>query len=122
MSVSPAAFSCPGGSGLNNPQIPIVCVTEDTLKADPKEIRIHNHAIGDETRPVRIHWFTKNGAGDLKVTMIDPGCLTKLMCPNRGHCTAVSEVKTTTSKVCRYAITLDGKPVDPTVIVDQCCM
>ena len=114
--------NCARGNGTANKAQPVVCVSDTGagLAVDPESIELWDVTPADKTKPVMIHWVTRSGKGDLQIRMKEEGCVEKIQCNKNGHCHAKA-IDVTGSKRCTYGITLDGKELDPDVIVTDCC-
>lgn len=121
-SVTPSG--CPGGSGGNHPDLPVICVDDrfSTLSVNPQTAYVNDTDSSDRQSPVAIHWFTRSGGRNLQVAFNDPSCVRNLSCDGRGHCRAVTN-RVTKETRCKYDVWTDEHPrLDPYVIVKPCCI
>lgn len=116
------ANDCAGGVGNSEKVRPVVCVTDTPsgIVVNPEVIELWDVLPSDKTKPVMIHWRTRGGGGDLQIKMKTDGCVEEMDCNEKGHCHAKA-IDITGSKRCEYGITLDGKELDPEVIIVDCC-
>lgn len=120
----------PGGCppAVNRPEAPIVCVddTGDKLSVSPETVYAFDRHPQDKG-PVNVLWFTRSGAGDLRIEFADDHCVGKVWCnPKTGHCRAKTlplEGKTE-SEPCKYDVWIENgrQPrMDPYVVIRECC-
>jgi len=116
------ANDCARGVGTAHKEKPVVCVssTEAGIVVQPESIELWDVLPSDKTKPVMIHWVTSTGGGDLQIRMKTEGCVEEMKCNEKGHCHAKA-IDVTGSKRCEYGITLDGKELDPEVVITDCC-
>ena len=119
--IAPPANDCARGSGTAEKTRPVVCVsnTPNGIVVSPESIELWDVQPNDKKTSVMIHWVTRGG-GNLQIQMKDEGCLEKPKCDQNGHCHAKA-IDVTGTKRCKYGITLDGKELDPEVVVTDCC-
>jgi hypothetical protein len=122
---------CPGGSGSSDKGHPLICVDENDLSnPHPSTITVwdrEQQPNGDPSEhPVTIIWATKSGRGNLGVEFRQKGCLepNSLHCNGHGKCIARTTLlrKGDAPVSCEYDLNLNGRKVDPVVIVQPCCM
>ena len=120
----------PRGCGSVNHDTPVVCVdgSGSTIKVIPDSIRVWNVGSSDRATPPTIQWTTRGGGGNLQITMKDEGCVETPDCNGKGHCGAkvirglgAGAAEGTVVKRCRYAVTLDGRVLDPETVIVSCC-
>ncbi|HEX8170291.1 MAG TPA: hypothetical protein VF824_07115 [Thermoanaerobaculia bacterium] len=111
---------CAGGTGNADPERPVVCVDDSgsELSVDRDPVHVHDVMEADLKTSVPLQWFTRTGK-DLTIK-IAGGCVDVVRC-NAGHCIANTRDVAADTK-CKYDVMVPGfKPLDPTVIVDNCC-
>lgn len=124
---SPSPFRanpCANGKAVSTKQAPIVCVDDSarTLRVFPDPVVVHDVSASDRATPVTLQWFTTSGRGDVQLE-IEPGCVANVRCNGRGHCTA--QTVAGARKQCKYDVWITGGEhdrLDPTVVVDGCCV
>ena len=125
----PATDCASSGVGRANGNGPTICVDgTGTLAVNPTSARVWHVMSTDRATPPMVQWLTRPAGGDLLITMKDDSCVETPKCNGHGQCsakvkggigagaTAGAEVKR-----CAYKVTLDGKELDPDVVVIGCC-
>lgn len=122
---------CPGGSGSGDKGHPLICVDENNLSnPHPATITVwdrERQPNGEPSEhPVTIIWATRSGRGNLGVEFKQKGCLEprSLHCNGHGKCIARTTLlaRGAAPVSCEYDLNLNGRKVDPVVIVQPCCM
>src|SRR6266545_8161690 len=121
-----SASTCSSGpmdcfKGDPNQAGPRVCVglSGDTITLSPDPIKAWDVLPNNKTKPVTIIW-TANGGGNLQIDFDDAnqGCVQEAIhCDGHGHCEALTMDITEHQKQCKYKVTLDGRVLDPDVII-----
>jgi hypothetical protein len=109
--------------GNASPSRPLICVDERTLRPSPYEAVVFDVEAenGERTnRPVIVQWVSRRGA-NLGIEFREKGCVEDLQCIRGGHCSA-RVLPTTTRKTCEYWLNLDGRVLDPPLVITPCCM
>ena len=119
---------CRGGMGSSDKNHPLICVDENNLgNPNPYSITVWDRQETPQRtpsdHPVIIRWATKNGGGRLGVEFLNKGCIEpgSLRCNGNGLCVAKTR-KQKDQVSCDYNVNLDGREVDPVVIVQPCCL
>lgn len=123
--MGPGHNPCASGVGSSDRNHPLVCVNDETLAVDPFKITI-NDVIGSPghptASPVIVKWQTVSGRNDLGIEMRKKGCFKKITCNGQGECTGIVQKRPDQSSLdCSYEVNLQGRIIDPVVIVDPCC-
>jgi hypothetical protein len=103
---APVAFVAPDGSG--NPVV------------SPDPIRANDRFEHDQSRSVMIQWLARPG-DTLDVRMQTSGCVDGPYCSGFRCYAFTNRLETKVEKPCKYDVTLNGKTVDPVVIIQPCC-
>lgn len=117
---------CLGGSGVKDPDRPIVCVDDsaEILSVSPDPIWIHDRMSTNRSTPATIQWFTKSGNGELRVRFKDERCVRRVVCTGT-RCNAVAARKMDKGEEvrCKYDVQLTGHPdLDPETVLVGCCV
>ena len=107
-----------------NPNAPVVFVVADAsgtpaVSVDP--VRANERFEPDPTRSVMIQWHAHSG-DTLDVRMRDSGCVDGPYCSGFRCYAFTKRLDSKTEKSCKYDVTLNGKTLDPVVIIQPCCM
>jgi hypothetical protein len=124
-----AADCASSGVGRANGDGPVVCVDgTGALAVNPTSARVWHVMSTDRRTPPVVQWVTRPAGGNLLISMKDSGCVETPSCTGKGQCTAkvksgigVGATAGAEVKRCGYKVTLDGKELDPDVIVVGCC-
>ena len=118
-----AAATCASGYlGNADPSRPLVCVNED---GSPRIDPVHVYAKGKNGAATQIAWASSYRNADLHVTMTNPSqnCVKSVACPKKQACFATIVDTAPGGAQCEYQISngTGGKPMDPIIIIDNCC-
>lgn len=116
---------CSNGKGTKDRAKPVVCVDDTTerLTVDPESIEVWDVDPDDKIKPVKIHWVTRSGGGDLSIAMKEgqQGCVDPPEKAGRGRAHTNTKKAKEDKSVCAYTVTVDGRVLDPEVVIVRCC-
>jgi hypothetical protein len=118
--------TCTGGyRGNADPSKPLVCVSVSGMSASPLIDPIHVYAKAKNGAATQIMWASADKNADLHITMTNPSqnCVKSVACPQKRSCVATIVETAPGGTQCEYQISngTGGKPMDPIIIVDNCC-
>ena len=112
---------CRGGSP--NPNSPVACVDVATLAVSPEPVKAFDRDSRDKEQktPVQIIWLASDNRSNLRIEMVDKGCVGTVFCNGRGLCRAQTK-DVSDEQQCKYNVRIGDRVNDPVVITVPCCM
>ena len=106
-----------------DPNAPVAFVQPDAngnpvVSADP--VRANDRFEHDPARSVMIQWLARPG-DTLGISMQQSGCVDGPYCTGFRCYAFTRRLESKIEKSCKYDVTLNGKTVDPVVIIQPCC-
>ena len=118
--------TCTGGyHGNSDPSKPLVCVDVSGMSATPLIDPVHVYAKTKNGAATQVAWASADPNADLHVSMTNPSqtCVKSIACPKKQACFATIVSTAAGRTQCEYQISngTGGKPIDPIIIIDDCC-